>query len=93
MGGLRSETAQTAVAMGPVHASGTDAKISPEMSTIERMASPDDLKKDAQDYGRIDAEVAKYANAARIDISEAESKRLRKMIDRRVSIPDRDTSP
>lgn len=35
-------------------------------------------------YGRVDKELAKYANAARIDISEAENKRLKRLIDKRV---------
>jgi len=71
--------------MESVKASGTDSKIPPDTFEVERVTSPDDPKKDLQDYSHVDAEVAKYSNAARIDISEAESKRLKKMIDRRVS--------
>lgn len=61
-----------------------DAKPVPDASEIERIASPDDLSKDGQHYERIDAEVAKYTSGAQIDISDAESKRLRRMIDKRV---------
>lgn len=54
---------------------------------IERVLSPADnsmRKVDHMDYDRVDDEVAKYANAELIEINEMESKRLKKMIDRRV---------
>lgn len=54
---------------------------------IERVLSPADdsmRKVDHMDYDRVDNEVAKYANAELIEINEMESKRLKKMIDRRV---------
>lgn len=51
---------------------------------IERVLSPDDTIKDHMNYDRVDKELAKYANAARIDITPEENKRLKKMIDRRV---------
>ena len=71
--------------MEPVKVGVVDSKILPDTSEVERVTSPDDTKEDLQNYSHVDAEVAKYSNAARIEISEAESKRLKKMIDRRVS--------
>ncbi|KAF2501814.1 MFS general substrate transporter [Lophium mytilinum] len=64
-----------------------DMKKSQEMtdiSQIERVISPGDVIKDHMNYDRIDKELAKYAQAGRIDITEAENKRLRRMIDKRV---------
>jgi hypothetical protein len=55
-----------------------------EMNEVERVMSPDDFSKDHQDYGRMDAEVAKYATGEQVDISEADNKRLKKLIDKRV---------
>ncbi|PPJ55591.1 hypothetical protein CBER1_03743 [Cercospora berteroae] len=49
---------------------------------VERVLSHDDLRK--QDYSRMDAEVAKYANAEAVVISDSENKRLKKLIDKRV---------
>jgi hypothetical protein len=63
---------------------GKDAASMKEMNEVERVMSPDDLSKDHQDYGRMDAEVAKYATGEQIDISEADNKRLKKLIDKRV---------
>ncbi|KAF7191670.1 putative transporter [Pseudocercospora fuligena] len=70
---------------GVEHVAHHDEKKNIDASEIERVMTPDDdLKKDHQDYGRIDAEVAKYANAARIEITPSEDKRLKRMIDKRV---------
>ncbi|KAF2166292.1 hypothetical protein M409DRAFT_66760 [Zasmidium cellare ATCC 36951] len=56
-----------------------------DAAEIERVMTPDDdLKKDKQDYGRIDAEVAKYTEGHAITISDAENSRLKKLIDKRV---------
>ncbi|SMR63771.1 unnamed protein product [Zymoseptoria tritici ST99CH_1A5] len=55
-----------------------------EASEIERVVTPDDVQKDVQDYNRIDAEVARYTDTARIEISPAENLRLRKLINKRV---------
>jgi len=63
-----------------------DLKMKSEMSEVERVLSPDDhdLSKDHQNYDRIDTEVAKYATDEYVEVSDAESRRLRKMIDKRV---------
>lgn len=63
-----------------------DIKMKSEMSEVERVLSPDDhdISKDHQNYDRIDTEVAKYATDEYVEVSDAESRRLRKMIDRRV---------
>ena len=56
-------------------------------SNIERVVSADDdLQKDGMDYGRVDNEVAKYADVAAIELSPEEDKRLKKLIDRRVLV-------
>lgn len=54
-----------------------------DVSQIERRDSSI-LDKDHADYARVDKEVAKYASDTVIEISEAENKRLRRLIDRRV---------
>lgn len=52
---------------------------------IERVMSPDDdMIKDHTNYDRVDPDVAKYAGQAGVEISEAESQRLKKMINKRV---------
>jgi hypothetical protein len=52
---------------------------------IERVMSPDDdMIKDHTNYDRVDSEVAKYAGQAGVEVSEAESQRLKKMINKRV---------
>lgn len=83
MGVPQPEDDQVGVAMQPFAASETP-KTALQAAEIERVLSPDDLQKNFQDYDRVDAEVAKYANGARIDISPEENKRLRRLIDKRV---------
>lgn len=52
---------------------------------IERVLSPDeDMLKDHTNYDRVDPDVAKYAGQVGVEISEAESQRLKKMINKRV---------
>lgn len=41
-------------------------------------------KPDLQSFGKIDKELAKYVGEGRIEISEAEDSRLRRLIDKRV---------
>jgi hypothetical protein len=57
-----------------------------DITQVERVMSGENEKKDHINYDRIDAEVAKYAdaNAEAVHISEEENKRLKKLIDRRV---------
>jgi len=57
-----------------------------EIGQVERVLSAEDEKVDHINYDRIDAEVAKYADATaeRVHISEEENKRLKRLIDRRV---------
>jgi hypothetical protein len=49
-------------------------------------ADPDVDEKDHMDYDRVDKEVAKYTSDTRVDISEEENTRLRRMIDKRVLV-------
>jgi len=56
---------------------------------IERVLSasttnPTGNEKDHMNYNRVDAELAKYANAVAVDISPEENARLKRLIDRRV---------
>ncbi|KAK8203379.1 hypothetical protein M8818_005270 [Zalaria obscura] len=54
---------------------------------LEHVISPDETaNKDHMNYDRVDKELAKYADAARIDITPEENKRLKRMIDRRVLV-------
>lgn len=56
-----------------------------DVSKLERVTSGDEsLEKDHQDYGRMDEEVAKYAGNEHIVISDEESRRLKRLIDKRV---------
>ncbi|KAK5055363.1 hypothetical protein LTR84_013113 [Exophiala bonariae] len=56
-----------------------------DVSQVERVLSGgSEIHKDFIDYDRIDKDVAKYATQERIEISESENKRLKRMIDRRV---------
>ncbi|KAH7402431.1 allantoate permease [Pyrenochaeta sp. MPI-SDFR-AT-0127] len=64
-----------------VHDSRDDKK---DIANVERTLSADDLKTDHVNYDRIDKEVAKYADATAVEISEEDNKRLKRMIDRRV---------
>jgi hypothetical protein len=50
------------------------------------MSHEENLKGDHMDYERVDKELAKYTAGERIVISEAEDKRLKKLIDRRVLV-------
>jgi hypothetical protein len=54
----------------------------------ERVLSADaDIdKKNHMDYDRVDKEVAKYTSDTKVEISEEENIRLRRMIDRRVLV-------
>ena len=62
-----------------------DAVEKQDISQVERVLSGgSELQKDFGDYDRIDRDVAKYANAVRVEISDAENKRLKRLIDRRV---------
>jgi hypothetical protein len=55
-----------------------------DISQVERVLSVGEEKIDHVNYDRIDAEVAKYADATEVHISEEENARLKRMIDRRV---------
>jgi len=54
-----------------------------DIAQIERATSPN-IDKDHINYDRVDKEVAKYASDTIVEISEVESKRLRRLIDKRV---------
>ena len=55
-----------------------------DITQLERTLSVGDEKVDHADYDRVDNEVAKYADATGVALSEDEDKRLKKLIDRRV---------
>ncbi|KAF1964691.1 MFS general substrate transporter [Bimuria novae-zelandiae CBS 107.79] len=69
-----------------VHAS-PEATVDPDqkydIDNVERVLSTNE-KAEHINYERIDNELAKYANAAAIEISPEENKRLKRMIDKRV---------
>ena len=71
-------------ALWVVDVEDSKGKDATDISQIERVMSPEELEKDHINYDRVDKELAKYANAARIDISEAENKRLKRLIDKRI---------
>lgn len=56
-----------------------------DISQVERVVSDSaGMEKDHMNYDRVDAELAKYANAVAVEISPEENARLKKLIDRRV---------
>lgn len=55
-----------------------------DINQLERTLSAGDEKPDHVDYERVDNEVAKYADATGVALTEEEDKRLKKLIDRRV---------
>lgn len=62
-----------------------DIKMEKEMSEIERAMSQEDIK-GSQNYARMDKEIAKYATGEAVFVSDTESRRLKKLIDRRVLV-------
>ena len=56
-----------------------------DIAAIESVTS-DEPEKDHANYQRMDNEIAKYAEGAAVHVDETESRRLRKMIDRRVLV-------
>lgn len=76
-GGPDSKGASTAV---------EDHKPTQDVSHVERVLSPTDKLKDPIDAARVDNEVLEYATRGQIEVDEAESRRLRRMIDRRVLV-------
>jgi hypothetical protein len=57
-----------------------------DISHVERTLSPGLEKGDHMNYDRVDAEVAKYTGDHIAPVSEEESKRLRRKIDKRVLV-------
>lgn len=55
-----------------------------DITRLERTLSAADEKADYANYERVDGEVAKYADATGVALSQEEDDRLKKMIDRRV---------
>jgi hypothetical protein len=55
-----------------------------DITQVERTFSAADEKGDHANYDRVDDEVARYADATGVALSEAEDARLKKLIDRRV---------
>ena len=80
----RHDVVEPSEAPQVVDVEDSKGKDATDISQIERVMSAEGLEKDYMNYDRVDKELAKYANAARIDISEAENKRLKRLIDKRV---------
>lgn len=57
-----------------------------DIGHVERVMSREEDLKDYMDLNRVDAEVAKYTSDVRVVISDEESDRLLKLIDRRVLV-------
>lgn len=64
---------------------GDDQKQPKDINHVERVLS-DGLKKDEADYSRMDKDLQEYVARGQVDVDEATSKRLKRMIDRRVLI-------
>lgn len=80
----RHDVVEPSEAPQVVDVEDSKGKDATDISQIERVMSAEGLEKDYMNYDRVDKELAKYVNAARIDISEAENKRLKRLIDKRV---------
>jgi hypothetical protein len=72
--------------VGPTVPAGDDRADKRDINEIERTQTGDFEKKDAQDYDKVDGELAKYVAESRIQISEERSNQLRRMIDKRVLV-------
>lgn len=71
----------------PMTTEMSDLKDKKDISHVERVLSPsDNPKKDDMDYTRVDKEVQEYATRGQIEVDDATSRRLRRMIDRRVLV-------
>lgn len=57
-----------------------------DVSYVERTLSSDDCKKEGVDYSRIDKEVQEYALRGQVEVDEETSRRLRRLIDKRVLV-------
>ncbi|KAH1392140.1 hypothetical protein KXV63_009618 [Aspergillus fumigatus] len=81
--------AEKTLASNPVTSSspeaGDDQKQPKDINHVERVLS-DGLKKDEADYSRMDKDLQEYVARGQVDVDEATSKRLKRMIDRRVLI-------
>jgi sugar phosphate permease len=64
---------------------GDDQKQPKDINHVERVLS-DGLIKDEADYSRMDKDLQEYVARGQVDVDEATSKRLKRMIDRRVLI-------
>ncbi|PKX93453.1 putative 2-ketogluconate transporter [Aspergillus novofumigatus IBT 16806] len=77
------------LALSPVTSSspeaGDDRKQPKDINHVERVLS-DGLIKDEADYSRMDRDLQEYVARGQVDVDEATSKRLKRMIDRRVLI-------
>lgn len=69
---------------------GSVERVSPkktDISHVEQSLPPtEDLKKDQTDYSRVDREIAEYTARGEVEIDDATSRRLRRMIDSRVLV-------
>jgi hypothetical protein len=77
------------IASSPVTSSfpgaGDDRKQPKDIDHVERVLS-DGLTKDETDFSRMDKDLQEYVARGQVDVDEATSKRLKRMIDRRVLI-------
>ncbi len=55
-----------------------------DVSQVERAQSPEFDKSGLQDFSKVDKELAQYVSDTRVEISPAEDKRLRRLIDKRI---------
>ncbi|EAW13557.1 putative 2-ketogluconate transporter [Aspergillus clavatus NRRL 1] len=80
---------ESKIASAPVATAATEAeddtKDAKDISHVERVLS-DTLVKDRADLSRMDKELQEYAARGQVEVDQATSKRLRRMIDRRVLI-------
>ncbi|KAL2178349.1 general substrate transporter [Thermothelomyces heterothallicus CBS 202.75] len=69
-------------------AAGDDQKVDPYKDVVEaeRAPSPELEKRLRPDYSKMDKELAQYVSDTRIDISEEENNRLRRLVDKRVLV-------
>lgn len=81
-----ARNANSVIASNVPRITAEDAKGKPgtDVSQVERILSTEESEKEHINYDRIDQEVAKYASTTAIEISGADNKRLKRMIDKRV---------
>lgn len=84
MGGPHHEAAT--VAANAAEVSDRKATEQKDVAEAERAQSAEIVKSPVQNFDKLDKELARYVSEGRIEISEEENNRLRRLIDKRILV-------